>query len=239
MFKHPRPILIVDDDVELVTLLVDYLQLEGFAPVAAHNGTEALELLSRQEFEIVVLDVMMPGMSGVEVLKRIREKSQLPVLMLTAKGDPVDRIIGLELGADDYIAKPFNPRELLARIHAVLRRRPAGDAPGAPSLENETVRFGEFELDLGTRVLKKNGEVQPLTTGEFAVLKAFARHPRQPLSRDKLMEMARGREYEAFDRSLDVQVSRLRKLIEPDPSKPRYLQTVWGLGYVFIPDGHS
>ena len=130
-------------------------------------------------------------------------------------------------------------RELLARIHAVLRRRPAGDAPGAPSLENETVRFGEFELDLGTRVLKKNGEVQPLTTGEFAVLKAFARHPRQPLSRDKLMEMARGREYEAFDRSLDVQVSRLRKLIEPDPSKPRYLQTVWGLGYVFIPDGHS
>ena len=239
MFKHPRPILIVDDDVELVTLLVDYLQLEGFAPVAAHNGTEALELLSRQEFEIVVLDVMMPGMSGVEVLKRIREKSQLPVLMLTAKGDPVDRIIGLELGADDYIAKPFNPRELLARIHAVLRRRPAGDAPGAPSPENETVRFGEFELDHGTRVLKKNGEVQPLTTGEFAVLKAFARHPRQPLSRDKLMEMARGREYEAFDRSLDVQVSRLRKLIEPDPSKPRYLQTVWGLGYVFIPDGHS
>lgn len=147
--------------------------------------------------------------------------------------------MGLELGADDYIAKPFNPRELLARVHAVLRRRPAGDAPGAPSLETETVRFGEFELDLSTRVLKKNGEPQPLTTGEFAVLKAFARHPRQPLSRDKLMEMARGREYEAFDRSLDVQVSRLRKLIEPDPSKPRYLQTVWGLGYVFIPDGHN
>ena len=158
---------------------------------------------------------------------------------MPARGEDVDRIVGLELGADDYIPKPFNPRELLARIHAVLRRRPAPDAPGAPSMENEVVRFGEFELDLGTRVLKKNGEPVALTTGEFAVLKAFARHPRQPLSRDKLMEMARGREYEAFDRSLDVQVSRLRKLIEVDPSKPRYLQTVWGLGYVFIPDDNA
>ena len=142
----------------------------------------------------------------------------------------------LELGADDYIAKPFNPRELLARIHAVLRRRPAKDQPGAPSKENIVVRFGDFELDLGRRELRKNGELIALTTGEFAVMKAFARHPKVPLSRDKLMEMARGREYEAFDRSLDVQVSRLRKLIEPDPAKPRYLQTVWGLGYVFIPD---
>ena len=141
------------------------------------------------------------------------------------------------MGADDYIPKPFNPRELLARIHAVLRRRPVADAPGAPSMIDEVVKFGEFELDLGTRVLRKNGEPVPLTTGEFAVLKAFARHPKQPLSRDKLMEIARGREYEAFDRSLDVQVSRLRKMIEPDPSKPRFLQTVWGVGYVFIPDG--
>ena len=156
--------------------------------------------------------------------------------MLTARGEDVDRIVGLELGADDYIAKPFNPRELLARIHAVLRRRPRADEPGAPSLDKEVVVFGDFELDLGRRELRKNGEPVSLTTGEFAVLKAFARHPRVPLSRDKLMEMARGREYEAFDRSLDVQVSRLRKLIEPDPSKPRYLQTVWGLGYVFIPD---
>ena len=121
-------------------------------------------------------------------------------------------------------------------MHAVLRRRPKADAPGAPSLENEVVVFGDFELDLGRRELRKNGQPVPLTTGEFAVMKAFARHPRVPLSRDKLMEMARGREYEAFDRSLDVQVSRLRKLIEPDPAKPHYLQTVWGLGYVFIPD---
>ena len=194
----------------------------------------------REHFDVLILDLMMPGEDGLAILKRLRaEKDMTPVIMLTARGEDVDRILGLELGADDYLGKPFNPRELLARIHAVLRRRPRQDAPGAPSMENEVVKFGDFELDLGTRVLKKNGEIVPLTTGEFAVLKAFARHPRQPLSRDKLMEMARGREYEAFDRSLDVQVSRLRKLLEPDPSKPRYLQTVWGLGYVFIPDGHA
>ena len=162
-----------------------------------------------------------------------------PIIMLTARGEDVDRIVGLEMGADDYIPKPFNPRELLARIHAVLRRRPANEVPGAPSMEGEGVKFGEFELDLGTRELRKNGEPMPLTTGEFAVLKAFARHPGQPLSRDKLMEIARGREYEAVARSLDVQVSRRRKLIEPDPSKPRFLQTGWGLGYIFIPDGRS
>ena len=236
MYARPSKILIIDDDVELVTLLVDYFTLEGFEATPAHSGTEGLQALENKEFDLIILDVMMPGISGVETLQRIREKWRTPVLMLTARGDPVDRILGLELGADDYIAKPFNPRELLARIHAVLRRRPRADEPGAPSLDKEVVVFGEFELDLGRRELRKNGETVSLTTGEFAVLKAFARHPRVPLSRDKLMEMARGREYEAFDRSLDVQVSRLRKLIEPDPSKPRYLQTVWGLGYVFIPD---
>jgi two-component system phosphate regulon response regulator OmpR len=159
--------------------------------------------------------------------------------MLTAKGEDVDRIIGLEMGADDYLPKPFNPRELLARINAVLRRRSAEEAPGAPAGDGEPVSFGDFVLDLATRTLTRAGEPVALTTGEFAVLKAFARHPRVPLSREKLMEMARGREYEAFDRSLDVQISRLRKLIEADPTKPRYIQTVWGLGYVFIPDGHA
>ena len=192
----------------------------------------------RERFDALILDLMMPGEDGLQILRRLREqKDTTPIIMLTARGEDVDRIVGLEMGADDYIPKPFNPRELLARIHAVLRRRPVADTPGAPSMTDEVVKFGEFELDLGTRVLRKNGEPVPLTTGEFAVLKAFARHPKQPLSRDKLMEIARGREYEAFDRSLDVQVSRLRKMIEPDPSKPRFLQTVWGVGYVFIPDG--
>jgi two-component system phosphate regulon response regulator OmpR len=187
-----------------------------------------------------VLDLMMPGEDGLSVLRRLRGgNDRTPIVMLTAKGEDVDRIIGLEMGADDYLPKPFNPRELLARINAVLRRRAAEEIPAAPAGDAEPVAFGEFVLDLSTRSLTRAGEPVTLTSGEFAVLKAFARHPRVPLSREKLMEMARGREYEAFDRSLDVQISRLRKLIEPDPAKPRYIQTVWGLGYVFIPEGQS
>ena len=151
--------------------------------------------------------------------------------------DEADRVVGLELGADDYLGKPFNPRELLARVHAVLRRRPPLEAPGAPSTENETVTFGPFAFDLGSRTLKKDGEELSLTTGEFAMLKALVRHPRQPLSREKLAQLARGREFEPFDRSLDVQISRLRKLVEADAAAPRYIQTVWGVGYVFVPDG--
>ncbi len=240
MVERTPKILIVDDDPRLRDLLRRYLGENGFNVLVSENGEAMKRLWVREHFDVLILDLMMPGEDGLAILKRLRaEKDMTPVIMLTARGEDVDRILGLELGADDYLGKPFNPRELLARIHAVLRRRPRQDAPGAPSMENEVVKFGDFELDLGTRVLKKNGEIVPLTTGEFAVLKAFARHPRQPLSRDKLMEMARGREYEAFDRSLDVQVSRLRKLLEPDPSKPRYLQTVWGLGYVFIPDSHA
>lgn len=240
MVERTPKILIVDDDPRLRDLLRRYLGENGFNVLVSENGEAMKRLWVREHFDVLILDLMMPGEDGLAILKRLRaEKDMTPVIMLTARGEDVDRILGLELGADDYLGKPFNPRELLARIHAVLRRRPRQDAPGAPSMENEVIKFGDFELDLGTRVLKKNGEIVPLTTGEFAVLKAFARHPRQPLSRDKLMEMARGREYEAFDRSLDVQVSRLRKLLEPDPSKPRYLQTVWGLGYVFIPDGHA
>ena len=228
MVERTPKILIVDDDPRLRDLLRRYLGENGFNVLVSENGEAMKRLWVREHFDVLILDLMMPGEDGLAILKRLRaEKDMTPVIMLTARGEDVDRILGLELGADDYLGKPFNPRELLARIHAVLRRRPRQDAPGAPSMENEVVKFGDFELDLGTRVLKKNGEIVPLTTGEFAVLKAFARHPRQPLSRDKLMEMARGREYEAFDRSLDVQVSRLRKLLEPDPSKPRYLQTVW------------
>lgn len=231
-------ILIVDDDPRLRDLLRRYLGENGFSVNVADGAQNMDRLWLRERFDALVLDLMMPGEDGLQILRRLRSaKDTTPILMLTARGEDVDRIVGLEMGADDYISKPFNPRELLARIHAVLRRRPKMDQPGAPDIENLVVQFGAFELDLGRRELRRNGELVPLTTGEFAVMKAFARHPKVPLSRDKLMEMARGREYEAFDRSLDVQVSRLRKLIEPDPAKPRYLQTVWGLGYVFIPDG--
>lgn len=238
MSERTPKLLVVDDDPRLRDLLRRYLGENGFQVFVADNGVTMNRLWLRERFDALILDLMMPGEDGLQILRRLREqKDTTPIIMLTARGEDVDRIVGLEMGADDYIPKPFNPRELLARIHAVLRRRPAADAPGAPSMTDEVVKFGEFELDLGTRVLRKNGDPVPLTTGEFAVLKAFARHPKQPLSRDKLMEIARGREYEAFDRSLDVQVSRLRKMIEPDPSKPRFLQTVWGVGYVFIPDG--
>jgi len=158
--------------------------------------------------------------------------------MLTAKGDELSRIKGLELGADDYLGKPFNPDELMARVKAVLRRQ-APSVPGAPGSEDESVTFGDYELSLATRELKRGEEVHMLTTGEFAVLKALVMHAREPLTRDKLMNLARGREWDALERSIDVQISRLRRMIEPDPSKPRYIQTVWGVGYVFVPDGNA
>jgi two-component system phosphate regulon response regulator OmpR len=185
-----------------------------------------------------VLDLMMPGEDGLSICRRLRgAKNDTAIIMLTAKGDEVDRIVGLEIGADDYLPKPFNPRELVARINAVLRRRAALPPPGAPSVSEEVVTFGPARLNLATRELHHGEEVTQLTTGEFAVLKVLVDHPRQPMSRDKLMELARGREYEVFDRAIDVQISRLRKLVEDDAGKPRYIQTVWGFGYVFVPDG--
>lgn len=241
MTRHgPSKILVVDDDARLRDLLRRYLTDNGYAVITADSAQTMNRLWQRERFDLLVLDLMMPGEDGLSILRRLRGGNDTtPIIMLTAKGEDVDRIVGLEMGADDYLPKPFNPRELLARISAVLRRKGADDAPGAPASDVEPVEFGGFVLDLSTRTLTRNGEPVSLTSGEFAVLKAFARHPRIPLSREKLMEMARGREYEAFDRSLDVQISRLRKLVEPDPTKPRYIQTVWGLGYVFIPDGQS
>lgn len=235
----PRPkILVVDDDIRLRDLLRRYLTEQGFQVVTAEHAPAMNKLWLRQRYDLLVLDLMLPGEDGLSICRRLRGAGDnTPIIMLTAKSTDVDRIVGLEMGADDYLPKPFNPRELVARINAVLRRKAPEEAPGAPSEVPETFNFGDFVLDLGTRTLRKNGELITLTTGEFSVLKVFARHARQPLSREKLMEMARGREYEVFDRSLDVQISRLRKLIEPDPSNPLYIQTVWGLGYVFIPEG--
>ncbi len=235
--NRPDRILVVDDDARIRDLLNRYLTQEGFDVWVAEDGRSMSRLLTRDTVDLIVLDLMLPGEDGLSICRRLRASNdKTPIIMLTAKGEDVDRIVGLEVGADDYLGKPFNPRELLARIHAVLRRRPAPEMPGAPSHDAEVVRFGAFELDLGKRTLSKDGADVGLTTGEFAMLKALVRHPRQPLSRDKLAQLARGREFEPFDRSLDVQVSRLRKLIEADPSAPRYLQTVWGVGYVFVPD---
>ena len=183
---------------------------------------------------------MLPQIDGLDIVRAMRAAGdRTPILVLSALDSVDERVRGLRAGGDDYLGKPFNPRELLARIHAVLRRRPATEVPGAPSQDQEVIAFGPFSFDLGLRILQKNGEELPLTTGEFAMLKTLVRHPRQPLSREKLAQLARGREFEPFDRSLDVQVSRLRKLIEVDPAAPRYIQTVWGVGYVFVPDGTS
>jgi two-component system, OmpR family, phosphate regulon response regulator OmpR len=233
-----KQILIVDDDPKLRDLVRRYLAENHFEVSIAQDSISMNRLIQRQAFDVLILDLMMPGEDGLSILRRLRGAGdKTPILMLTAKGDDIDRIIGLEMGADDYLPKPFNPRELLARINAILRRAPVNQ-PGAPLTEGQTVevKFGELTLDLNTRILSKAGEPIPLTTGEFSVLKILAQHAKQPISRDKLMVLARGREYGAFDRSLDVQISRLRKLIEVDPQNPRYLQTVWGVGYVLIPD---
>ena len=231
-------ILIIDDDQRLRDLLNRYLSEQGFTVKAVADATAMDKALTREIFDLLVLDLMLPGEDGLSICRRLRgDKNGTAIIMLTARGDDVDRIVGLEMGADDYLPKPFNPRELVARIHAVLRRRSAALPPGAPTAEEELVTFGSIRLNLATRELSRGAETTQLTTGEFAVLKVLVQHPRQPLSRDKLMELARGREYDVFDRSIDVQISRLRKLVEEDSTKPRYLQTVWGFGYVFVPDG--
>ena len=235
--ERPDKILVVDDDARIRDLLKRYLTQEGFEVLLAEDSKTLNRLMLRETVDLIVLDLMLPGEDGLSICRRLRTaKDHTPIIMLTAKSEDVDRIVGLEVGADDYLGKPFNPRELLARIHAVLRRRPAPEVPGAPSTDNEVVQFGAFRFDLGARTLHRNGEELTLTTGEFAMLKALVRHPRLPLSREKLAQLSRGREFEPFDRSLDVQISRLRKLIETDPGNPRMIQTVWGVGYVFIPE---
>jgi two-component system phosphate regulon response regulator OmpR len=233
-------VLIVEDDVNIRDLIALHLGLEGLQTSAVGDGREALDRVTTEAFDLVVLDLMLPGEDGLSVCRRLRKENAAlgaapAIIMLTAKGDDVDRIVGLEMGADDYLPKPFNPRELLARINAVLRRKAPSGPPGAPA-EGGSLQFGEFELNLSTRTLTRAGKPVSLTTGEFSVLKVLVQHPRQPLSRDKLMELARGREYEVFDRSIDVQISRLRKIIEDDPAHPKHIQTVWGFGYVFVPE---
>jgi two-component system, OmpR family, phosphate regulon response regulator OmpR len=229
-------ILIVDDDLRLRGLLETYLKREGFKVAAAGNAEQMERALRDVPIDLLVLDLMLPGRSGLDICRDLRAaQNSLPIIMLTAKGDDIDRILGLEIGADDYLPKPCNPRELVARMRAVLRRRQTVP-PGAPVGAAPPIQFGAFRLHPSSRALEKDGEPVSLTTGEFAVLLALVTHPGETLSRERLLTLARGRERGAFDRSIDVAMSRLRRLIEPDPSKPRYLQTVWGAGYVFVPD---
>ncbi len=229
-------ILLVDDDLRLRDLLERYLAEQGMAVRAVGDGKALDAALERDPYDVLVLDWTLPGEDGLSICRRLQTAHpELPIVMLTAKADEIDRIVGLEMGADDYLPKPFNPRELVARIKAVLRRRVV-PPPGAPAADNAELAFGACRLNLGTRELFRQGEKLPLTSGEFAVLKALAEHPRHPLSRERLMVLARGRDHDAYDRSIDVQISRLRKLIETDPVSPHHIQTVRGFGYVFIPD---
>jgi len=239
MSELKKRILVVDDDQRLRELVVRYLGEQGFEARAVPDAAGMDKQLARERYDLVVLDLMLPGEDGLAICRRLRGQSTGPaIVMLTAKGDEVDRIVGLEMGADDYLPKPFNPRELVARINAVLRRRQPAGPPGAPAADTQVHRFGAFEFNLSTRSLAREGKQVALTTGEYSVLKVLVQHPRQPLSRDKLMELARGREYGVFDRSIDVQISRLRKIVEDDHAHPRHIQTVWGFGYVFVPDGN-
>jgi len=237
--KEQLRILVVDDDVRLRNLLQRFLEDQGFAVRTVADAIQMDRTLARELFALIVLDFMLPGEDGLTICKRLRDAgNNTPIIMLTARGADSDRISGLEAGADDYLPKPFNPQELLARMKAVMRRQ-SRELPGAPSHTAETVNFGPWSLDLSTRQLTRDGETVNLTTGEFAVLKALVQHPREPLTRDKLMSLARGREWGAMERSIDVQVSRLRRMIEVNPARARYIQTVWGIGYVFVPDGQA
>lgn len=230
-------IWVVDDDPELRQMVGTYLIDQGY-DVRCLSDVKQLEArLEFQRPDLIVLDLMMPGDDGLTALRRLRDAGDdLPVVMLTARGDGVDRIIGLEQGADDYLAKPFLPRELSARIEAVLRRRSSIPA-GTPLAEGGDVTFGENQFDLSARTLFREATPVVITSGEFSLLAAFVQHPHRPLSRERLIELARGPGSDTDSRSMDVQVSRVRKLVETDPARPRYIQTVWGYGYVFVPDG--
>lgn len=220
-----RNILVVDDDERLRELVAEYLGGRGFSVVTAEDGEAGLSALRSGPVDLVVLDVMMPGLDGFEVVKEIRKTSRVPVIMLTARGDELDRIVGLEIGADDYLPKPFNPRELLARVQAVLRR---AEPPG-----EDTLRYaaGSLEVDSDRRVASLSGEVLELTTTEFEILRTLVANAGRVIPRERLMELARGEDYASFERSVDVHISHIRRKLGDDPKKPRFVKTVRGVGY--------
>ena len=219
-------ILLIEDDSRLADMIGEYLGKAGFHVIHAENGTRGLALHEREPVDVVVLDLMLPDGDGLDVCRQIRARSDSPILMLTARGDPMDRVVGLEMGADDYLPKPFEPRELLARLRAILRRTRPGPKP-------DVLRYGRLEIDRGAREVRLDGTPRPLTGYQFALLLALAEHAGRVMSRDALMDAVKGEQFEAFDRSIDVHISRIRAAIEDDPRKPRRVITVRGSGYVF------
>ena len=233
--KNKVSILVVDDDPKLRELLSRYLGQEGFAVATVGDAREMDAYLAQERVDLLVLDLMLPGEDGLSIARRLAADGRFPIVMLSARGEDIDRIVGLEVGADDYLPKPFNPRELLARIRAVLRRRKgeSWEVPGS----GEVLGFGDFRLDLTMRRLLQDGQEVELTAGDFALLEALARHPNRVLSRDRLVDLIKGYDRSPYDRSIDVRVTRLRRKIEQDPAHPVFIRTIWGKGYMFTPSG--
>jgi two-component system response regulator CpxR len=226
-------ILIIDDDVELCGLVGEYLESEGFLVEAVYDGERGLERARQDDYVLIVLDVMLPGMNGFEVLRHIRSSSRIPVLLLTARGEEVDRIVGLEIGADDYLPKPFNPRELVARIRAVLRRTREGKSAATADGIPEILRVGDIELDPATRIVRRSGRPVDLTSVEFGLLEALLREAGRVVTRERLAATVLSRKFSPFDRSIDMHVSKVRKKIGDTEGEPEHIKTVRGVGYIF------
>ena len=227
-------LLVVDDDPEIRELTEAYLCQQGFEVACVDSGEAMDAYLKEHSVDLIILDLMLPGEHGLSIARRLKNDGDVPIVIVSAQGDDIDRIVGLEVGADDYLAKPFNPRELLARIRAVLRRARASNSEDSPQTK---MVFGRFELDMSSHQLVKDGTVLPLTSGEFDLLAILIEHPNKVLDRDRILDLLTGAERSPFDRSIDVRVTRLRGKIEPDPSVPVFIKTIWGKGYMFCPDG--
>lgn len=226
-------LLVVDDDPELRELITAYLSKQGYEIVAVGDGRAMDHAFQAGGVDLVILDLMLPGEDGLDIAKRLKQTTDVPIIIVSAQGEEIDRIVGLEVGADDYIGKPFNPRELLARVRAVLRRVRGSGTVGPLA---RVVEFGDFRLDLNAHLLTRDGTTVPLTSGEFDLLGILVRHPNQVLDRDRILDLLTGAERSPFDRSIDVRITRLRSKIEPDPSSPVFIRTIWGKGYMFCPD---
>ena len=227
-----KKVLLVDDDEKLLKLVKEYLEGYGFRVLTLPDGSAVMKTIAAKSPDIVILDIMLPGKDGLAVLKEVRTEHAVPVIMLTAKGEDADRIVGLELGADDYLPKPFNPRELLARVRAVLRRPPRLE--DAETQEDKLIRVGGMSLNTAKQALLVEGKEVELSSTEYKVLEVLMKHPNVVMTRDQLMTLARGRDFMAFDRSIDVHISKLRAKLKPFPKYEKSIKTVWGTGYMFV-----
>ena len=233
MEQETARILVVDDDSELRLLIKEYLEKNGFTVDTVESGETMDSYLGNSKADLVILDLMLPGEHGLSIAQRLKKQMEIPIIIVSAQGDDVDRIVGLEIGADDYLAKPFNPRELLARVRAVLRRSSTSAALG--NIENDKLTFGEFEVDISAHRLTRGPDLISLTSGEFDLLSILVKNPNKVLDRDRILDLLTGAERSPFDRSIDVRITRLRAKIEVDPANPLYIKTIWGKGYMFCP----